>query len=119
MKMPIWTTIVPFLMFGATASHACSAADIQIKQADLVRNSAGGEFSTVVGELVNDCDDATGVQLHITLRDQAGKVISTSDPWPASTHNIPAHSTYAFTVNADERQPADKVQVDVTEVRKW
>lgn len=115
----IWTTVVPFLMLGATASRACSVSDIQIKQADIVRDSAGGQFSTVVGELVNGCEDAVGVQLHITLRDRSGRVISTSDPWPASIHNIPAHTAYAFTANADESRPAEKVQVDVAEVHKW
>jgi hypothetical protein len=59
------------------------------------------------------------VQLHITLRDSAGKVVSTGDPWPAGVHNIPPHSRYAFTVNADEPRPAASLQVDVTEVHKW
>jgi hypothetical protein len=92
---------------------------MQIKQADLVRTGSQGQFSLIVGELINGCDDAVGVQFHITLRDNAGKVVSTSDPWPAGTHNIPPHSTYAFTVNAEEPRPASSVKIDVTEVRKW
>jgi hypothetical protein len=102
-----------------TATEACAISDIQIKSANIVRQGSSGQFSIIVGELSNSCGDAIGVQLHITLRDRDGKVISTSDPWPAGIHNIPPRSTYAFTVNAAENRPADSVQVEVTEVRRW
>jgi hypothetical protein len=73
----------------------------------------------IVGELVNKCGDAIGVQLHITLRDRVGKVVSTDDAWPASTHNIPPNKPYGFTISVDEPRPADKLQVEVTELRRW
>jgi hypothetical protein len=115
-KLIAFLVIAPFLVSAGRTAIACSISDIKIKQADLVHN---GHSSTVVGELINGCGEATGVQLHITLRDSAGEVISTDDPWPAGTHNIPPHSGYAFTVNAEERRPAVSLHVDVTEVRQW
>jgi hypothetical protein len=102
------------------AALACSVSDIQIKQANLVHSGSGGQFSTVVGELVNGCSEATGVQLHITLRDATGRIIATGDPWPAGMHNIPPQRPYAFTVNAaEDGGGADRLKVDVTEVIRW
>ena len=113
--------LTTFMISAAGATSACSIGDIKVKQADLVRQSPSG-LLIVVGELVNGCADATGVRFHITLRDSAGKVVSADDPWPAGTDNIPPHSSYAFTLNADEPRPdrpAVSLQVDVAEVHKW
>src|ERR1700722_3619839 len=102
------------------AALACSISDIQIKQANLVHRGSGGQFSTVVGELINGCSQATGVQLHITLWDATGRGIATSEPWPAGTHNIPPHSLYAFTVNAaEDGGSSDSMQVEAIDVRQW
>ena len=101
------------------AALACSISDIQIKQANLVHRGSGGQFSTVVGELINGCSEATSVQLHITLWN-AGRVIATSEPWPAGTHNIQPHSLYAFTVNAaEDGGSSDSMQVEAIDVRQW
>jgi hypothetical protein len=71
------------------------------------------------GELINGCSEATSVQLHITLWD-AGRVIATSEPWPAGTHNIQPHSLYAFTVNAaEDGGSSDSMQVEAIDVRQW
>lgn len=110
------------LLSSSYTVYVCSVSDIKIKQADIVRKGSMGQFTYVVGELANACNDATGVQLHITLRDSAGKVVVTSDPWPAGTHNIPAHTNYGFSLGVDdelEHPPADRVEVDVTQVSKW
>ena len=69
------------------AQEACSPSDIQILQAD--HRPTDGLFAQVVGELVNNCDEATGVVLRVTLRDQDGKVIISQRFWPASIANIP------------------------------
>jgi hypothetical protein len=112
--------MLPLLDANVEAALACSVSDIQIKQANLVHRGSGGQFSTVVGELVNGCSEATGVQLHITLRNATGRIIATSDPWPAGMHNIPPRSPYVFTVNAaEDGGGADSLKVDVTDVVQW
>lgn len=112
--------MIPLSLGYISAAFACSVSEIQIKQATLVHRGPSGRYSVVVGELFNGCSDAAGVQIHITLRDKAGQVISTGDSWPAGTHNIPPHTSYSFTVNADEEgRPAERLQVEVTEVHKW
>jgi hypothetical protein len=114
--------LIMLSLLGANteAALACSISDIQIKQANLVHRGSGGQFSTVVGELINGCSEATGVQLHITLWDATGRVIATSEPWPAGTHNIPPHSLYAFTVNAaEDGGSSDSMQVEAIDVRQW
>jgi hypothetical protein len=75
-KLIAFLVIAPFLVSTGRTAIACSISDIKIKQAELVHN---GHSSTVVGELINGCGEATGVQLHITLRDSAGGVISTDE----------------------------------------
>lgn len=113
-------TVLILISASTEAVRACSLSDIQIKRANIVRQEPSGPFPVVIGELVNGCDEATGVQLHITLRDNEGQVVSTSDPWPAGVHNIPPHSLYACTLyaDADDDRPADSLQVKVTEVRQ-
>jgi hypothetical protein len=98
-KLIACIAIAALLISAGRTASSCSISDIKIKRADLVRQSIPN--SLVIGELVNGCDEAIGVQLHITLRDSTGRVVSTDDPWPAGIHNIPPHSSYAFTVNAD------------------
>jgi hypothetical protein len=48
----------------------------RIARGFIVGCSSYGLWLVVVGELVNDCDDAAGVVLRITLRDQAGNVLN-------------------------------------------
>lgn len=120
MPRTILAALVGLLMaFSMSEVLACSVSDIQIKQATLVHRGSGGQFPVIVGELYNGCSEATGVQLHTTLRDKAGQVISSSDPWPASTHNIPPKSSYAFELNASEDRPVATVQVEPSEVKVW
>jgi hypothetical protein len=102
-------------------ARACSTSDIKIIQADLVRQEPSG-LLLIVGELENTCSQATSVTFHVTLRDDANKVVSASDPSPAGTRKIPAHSTYSFTLDADEPTPehrGTKFQIDVVAVDEF
>ena len=76
----------------------------------------------MVGELRNNCSNATSVRFHLTLRDDTGRVVEADDTWPAGTLKIPAHSDYAFTINANEPSPgrrATKFHIDVTAVDEF
>jgi hypothetical protein len=97
----------------------CSISDIQIKQATLVHRGSKSQFSLIVGELYNGCGAATGVRLHVTLRDKAGQVISASNPWPAGSNNIPPKSSYSFELPAEEDRPAVVVQIEPEKIRVW
>jgi hypothetical protein len=106
-------------LLGSVNADACTKSEIRILQAD--HRPTDGMFAHVVGELVNDCDDATGVALRVTLRDQDGKVITSQKVWPASVANIPAHSSYPFEFPIAElrQNPPPTLQVAVEEVSKW
>jgi hypothetical protein len=107
------------LLVASPVEAGCSVSDIQIKQATLIHRGSKGQFPTIVGELYNGCSEATGVQLHTTLLDKAGQVISARTEWPASTRNIPPRSLYAFELLVDEDRPAATVQVEPVEVKVW
>ena len=70
------TKLIAALMAGAMMigpAFACQPSDIEIKQADWRVNSDG--WITVVGELVNHCNEPTGAYFAFTFRDAAGKVV--------------------------------------------
>jgi hypothetical protein len=108
-----------FWMWGSVCADACSTSDIRILQAD--HRPTDGTFAHVVGELLNGCDDATGVALRVTLRDQNGKVVNSQKVWPASVANIPAHSNYPFVISIGEvrQNPPPSLEVVVESVNKW
>lgn len=108
-----------YAAISPASAWSCSLSDITITQANIVHKSESLISTKVVGELLNKCGDPIGVELHTTLRDRAGTVVSTDDSWPASVHNIPPGQPYGFTITVDEPRPADKLEVDVIEVHKW
>lgn len=117
----LYVQVRPTTLFGQSPSNeivACSPSDIKIKQADLIVGPYGYR---VVGELVNDCTEAIGVELHITLRDSVtGKVVTSTTDWPAKTNNIPPHSAYAFEsyIFAEEAQHELSMEI-AAEAHRW
>jgi hypothetical protein len=76
------------LTLAASPAIACSTADIQIKQINMIHDELSDypdNHVSFVGELVNKCNQAIGPEFHITLRDSAGQVIGATDRWPADT----------------------------------
>lgn len=90
-----------------------------MKQSSWIRKGSNQQFLEVVGEIVNRCADATGVQLQAVFRDGAGRVVTTSEFWPASIRNIPAGAAYAFEHPADSDRPVSILELNVIETRKW
>jgi len=114
----VCSLITPVSISLIGSASACSTGDIKLKQADLVRQEPSG-YLLVVGELVNECDEGVAVEFHLTVRDKAGKVVSSDDVWPTGDHNIPPHSSYSFTVDAEEPNPDHRgtsFQIDVIDV---
>ncbi len=50
----------------------------------------------LTGKLKNNCALAAGAQIKITAEDGKGKVVDTTDGWPASTRNIDPGATYSW-----------------------
>jgi hypothetical protein len=76
---------------------ACSVQDIEVRQET---------ERFIVGELYNGCSDAVGarVKLQAVFRDKTGQVVIVREFWPASTRNVAAKNTYAFS-NFDVGDP--------------
>ena len=73
----IYSAVVSNIAPATVADAMCEPSDIRIIQADHHPPTDNEvPYGHVVGELVNDCDDAAGVVLRITLRDQAGNVLN-------------------------------------------
>ena len=102
------------------AAFACSPSDIEMKQADLVRQEPS-RYLLAVGEFVNNCADPVFVQFHITVRDRNGRVVASNDRWPAGVDPVPAHSSYAFDLNAadepDTRHAVQSMTIDIVGAR--
>lgn len=102
-------------------AKACSVADIKIKRAEVIVQN---RVTYIIGNVSNECPDETGVQIHITLRDDKGRVVLTDDFWPARMRNIPPRSSFEFTYVLSPGEPiaerrASSIQVDIVALRKW
>ncbi len=102
-------------------ANACSTEDVKIKRAEVVVQD---RTTYIVGEIDNECHDETGVQIHITLRDDAAEVVFAADFWPASLHNIPAQNSrwFMYVVSPAEPNPQrhpSRIEVETVALRKW
>ncbi|UEL21920.1 hypothetical protein K6106_18025 [Pseudomonas fluorescens] len=102
----------------------CSVSDIKITsvKAKFVNTcgSADCTHMTGVATLLNNCAEATGVQVQITAYDKLDSPVSTVEHWPASVRNIPPGS-YTFSLNQWlEYDPAiSSFGLKAIDVNKW
>jgi hypothetical protein len=115
-----------FLSFGAfsAAAAACSPSDISIKQADWHKEGSsvfepGKDRVELVGEITNNCQEPTGIQLQAVFRDASGKVVATYEFWPAVTRNIAPRASYAFSAPATVTTDAASMSMSVIDARPW
>jgi hypothetical protein len=99
------------------AEAACLPKDIELKQVDWRRESK--DWSKIVGEIVNRCSEETGVQLQVTFRDAAGKVVDVEEFWPAGTINISPGASYPFNLTAALHSTSVKMESAVIQVRAF
>jgi hypothetical protein len=120
---PASNAMMMTLLIAALSARAwpawgdCLPSDILIRQADWHRETA--EYVKVVGEMTNGCAELAGVQLQFTFRDGDGKVVDVSEPWPASTRNIPAKSSYPFAFSLRVDIHAKSMDTKAIGVRHW
>jgi len=119
--MKRWHKIVLGIILAchATGALACSISDIMVKQASWVRLGSQQQFLNVVGEIYNGCADAIGVHVQAVFRDNAGQVVTETEFWPASTRNIPAHTSFAFEHPANGDRPVAAIELHVIDVNSW
>lgn len=98
------------------AYGSCSIADIEL---DKLQGRSAEHHLSVTGFIVNNCAQATGVQIKVTVYDQEGRVIVSRDPWPASVSNIPARSTFPFEYKLDRVAGYKNFDVRVLRTRIW
>lgn len=101
-------------------ARACSVQDIHVKEGWSWRIDSIGDL-LVIGEIINNCSEPTGVQIQITARNSTGALLDVEECWPASTRNIPPKSAYAFEACGTHSglSEIDTVNISVIEVRNW
>ena len=126
MKWLPWFIVGIVVASRAACAAACSLQDIEVRQANWHREMES--YIRIVGELYNGCSDAVGVELQAVFRDKAGQVVTVMEFWPASTRNIAAKETYAFSfLQSNEQpaalqsneQPAAGMSIKIIDVKRW
>lgn len=110
----LFTTAFFAVIFPAAA--ACTVEDIQITRWTWERDRG---WTSVAGELVNRCAEPTGIQLQLTFRDEAGRIVTVDDSWLASQRDIPAGATYSFELRLRANATTRSAAIRVTDIRRW
>jgi len=110
------SALILSLLVVSPVSAACTANDIQITRWDWNRDRG---WTTVSGELLNTCAEPTGVQLQLTFRDEAGRVVTVEDSWLANQRDIPTGTPYAFQVRLRANATTRSAAIRVSDTRRW
>ena len=73
----------------------------------------------VVGEIKNNSGTAQGVELQAIARDRSGKIVDSTTFYPASTRNIPAHSTWPINSSVTDKKDCATVTLKIIGTEKW
>lgn len=106
----------PPLVETRSEPAGCGVSQITL---DGVSNRAEGDYIYVLGRLVNNCTEPTGVEIKVTVYDNAGGIVSVDDQWPASVSNIPSGGEFPFETMVRRAPGAAKVDVRVISVKQW
>jgi hypothetical protein len=98
------------------AAAACKTDDIHITSWTWERDRG---WTNVSGELVNRCTEPTGIQLQLTFRDEAGRVVTVEDSWLASQRDIPAGATHAFQLRLRANATTRSATIRISDTRRW
>lgn len=108
---------LPILLAGLSpAAAACTATDIQIKSWRWERDRG---WTVVAGEITNTCAEPTGVQLQLTFRDEAGRVVTVDESWLFDRRDIPAGATQAFQVQLRTNATTRGAAIRVSDTKRW
>jgi len=97
-------------------SGGCQPSDIGV---DKLKGRVERDYIYIVGRLMNNCAQATGVQIKVTIYDKAGDILTVDDSWPASINNIPARSDFPFETMIRRVHGFAKYDVRVIATKTW
>lgn len=109
-------TALCLMLWSSVASAACSTADVEVKQSDLIASSRVGY--RLVGEIVSKCGEAAAVHVQTTLRGAGKKVVGVEDFWIPRSGNISPRGTAAFDRTFIPAAPAETLEWVVLEMRR-
>lgn len=87
------SVLILALAIASPAAAECMPSDLEFR---LPITNVRGEFTYVVGEVVNKCAEPAGVELKLELRDAAGKIVGVDDFFLNSARNLEPGKVYAF-----------------------
>jgi len=118
MRRLVGILLVSVTILGAAspARAACAIGDIQIKSWSWERDKG---WTVVAGELVNNCAEPTGIQLQLSFRDEAGRIVTVDDSWLAERRNIPAGGTHAFRIQLRTNATTRSAAIRVSDIKRW
>jgi hypothetical protein len=116
MKALLLTLVIALPSIPAFAESACTPQDITLGQ---YRIRAEYGWFIIVGDLTNNCVEATGVELTVTLYGADNAVLDTNNFWPASTSNIPPKSRYPVKTMLTYQHGVKRFDVRVQSVKRW
>jgi hypothetical protein len=114
-------TLAALLLSGAsTAAEPCKLTDADVRVSRWYDEQNMKMYFKVVGELINNCNELTGIQIRFVGRDSKGDLVAVNELWPASIRNIPPHSRSPFSTNAFPYDHSIKtLTAEVIEVKQW
>lgn len=109
------------LLSGAsTAAEPCKLSDTDVKIARWYDKQNMKMYFEVVGELVNNCDQPTGIQIRFVGRDAKGELVAVNEQRPASIRNVPPHSRSPFSTTVFPYDRSIKtLTTEVIQVKQW
>jgi hypothetical protein len=104
--------------WASQAFAECRPVDFDVSDIRWVRD-VDGEHLGITGTLRNNCGEASGAKIILTLRDAAGNVITTHEMWPDSVVNLPARTPYQFSTYVRAIGDVRVIDAKVLEVKAW
>ena len=98
-------------------TSAVSGLGFEILYYKINRSSYG--TLCVVGEIKNNSGTAQGVEIQAIARDRSGKIVDSTTFYPASTRNIPVHSTEPINNSVTDRKDCATVTLKIIGTEKW
>ena len=113
-------TIIVLAATAVNAGEPCKLSDADVKVARWYDKQNMKMYFEVVGELINNCDQPTGIQIRFVGRDAKGDLVAVNEQWPASIRNVPAHSRSPFSTTAFPYDRSIKtLTTEVIQVKQW
>jgi hypothetical protein len=105
---------------AVNAAEPCKLSDVDVKVSRWFDKENMKMYFGVVGELINNCNEPTGIQVRFVGRDSKGELVAVNEQWPASIRNVPAHSRSPFQTNAFPYDRTIKtLTAEVIEAKQW